>query len=112
MVSLDECRKFLGRYAEALTDEDLERLRSGLYLLARMALNNAAAMQKESFTEKLSHVPERDHELIIEQAAEMEYSNRLSKEEAERLAFENYIRGQVSHRYNSGRDKPDSGGTI
>jgi len=112
MVSLDECRKILGRYAEALTNEELERLRSGLYLLARMALNNATAMRKASFTEKLSHVPETDRELIIEHAAEMKYSNGLSKEEAERLAFENYIRGQVSHRYNSGRNKPDSRGTT
>jgi len=95
MVALDECRKILGRYAVDLSDEDLEQLRSGLYLMARMALSCAATMKKADFSEKLSFVPKEDRDLIIEQAAKMEYSDGLSKEEAERLAFDSYIKSRM-----------------
>ena len=97
MLSLDKCRRILGPDCD-LSDQDIERLRDQLCDLATVAIvvheeQRQAGVVMEGNETKLRMIPEDDRDEVEERAAILEFDGGISKQEAERLAVQQYFEG-------------------
>lgn len=97
-LSIDACRRILGRTADSLSNGEVERVRDQLYALAHIAVTAceaAVACGSESLLERL---PTTARESIEERAAVLEFDAGMTRTAATRRAF-------ASHFHGTGRPK-------
>ena len=93
MLSLEKCRQILG---DERADDDLERLRDGLYALASVVvtgfLETRAPDPAGQFKPALPRVPASEHDALEERAAMCEYEGHLDRGGAERTALSEILK--------------------
>lgn len=105
MISLELCREILGD--QSLPDEQVDSIREAIYSIAFSAFDEYSSntqrtgnegskdksveFERFQFDRALSLVPDTVCEDIEERAAIREFEGELSKDEAERSAFQEYI---------------------
>ena len=82
-LSIDTCRRLLGKVGARIGDAELERLRDQLYSLARVTL--AAYAQSSPDTAQAQAVTD-DRVSLDERAAILQFDGRLSRDASDRLA--------------------------
>ena len=101
MLSLERCRKTLGDGAPP-ADEDLERIRRDLYVLARVAVSafgtHHAVDRPERLKAALRLVPDHEQEALEERATICEYDGGLDRDDAERAVLSDYVRDTRTRR--------------
>lgn len=103
MLSLQECRKYLGPTC-TLSDSDLELFRDSLYALADIAMKTHPKLRSPttttlSFSPKvvtfeamLNHLSEAECEEAKERVSIMEFEDGLPREEAEKIILSKYFK--------------------
>ncbi len=93
MLSLERCRQLLG---DECADEDLERLRGGLYGLAGVVVDGffegRAGGPAVQFRRALQLVPAGERDALEERAAIHEYDGSLERDDAERTVLNEMLR--------------------
>lgn len=102
MLSLQQCRSLLGTDCN-LTDAQVEQLRQELYALSEVAIG---ALQNQKLGPKsnssgdpeicpmLSQIPDCERAQFEERAAILEYQGKLTRPEAERQAFGEWVQSK------------------
>jgi hypothetical protein len=88
-LSLAECRRLIGE--DSITDEKLEQVRDGFYAVARtVTCAYLRGKDREGLSIILSALSEDDRAEVEERAAIIEFEGKLSRDQAERLALNQY----------------------
>ena len=94
---MQKCRSLLGADCK-LTDAELEQLRQEMYAYAGIALESFRASKMPGVVSGvqscLEAVPEPEREAVAERAAILEYEANLTKPEAERQAFGEWVQSK------------------
>lgn len=101
MLTVKNCRQFLGLESDNLSDREIEALRDQLYCLATLTttqfLKTQSPAKSESnvldFRTALSSLVDDERDSMEERAAVMQFDGNLSRDEAERAAISLTLRG-------------------
>ena len=94
--------RHLGARGLPTADEDLERIRRDLYVLARVAVSafgtHHAVDRPERLKAALRLVPDHEQEALEERATICEYDGGLDRDDAERAVLSDYVRDTRTRR--------------
>ncbi len=103
MLSVKNCRQFLGLESDNLSDREIEVLRDHLYCLATRTVAQFVETQRLAkpvsksnaldFRAALSSFGDDERGSVEERAAVMEFDGNLPRDEAERAAIALTLRG-------------------
>jgi hypothetical protein len=97
VLTLQKCRSLIGTDCK-LTHAELEQLRQEMYAYADVAIESLCASRKPGACPTgescLEAIPIEEREAVAERAAILEYEGNLTKPEAERQAFGEWVRAK------------------